>query len=72
VSINGTLVEDKCVDSRVNMHIYTHDGASAKFNTISQETDNSVSCTFRLNSNIIIWSEMVNGVDVYIFFTSEH
>jgi hypothetical protein len=53
VSVNGTLVlKIKCVDSRVNVHIlastsvpfsiYTYDGASAKFCTSSQETDNSL------------------------------
>jgi hypothetical protein len=49
MSVNGTFVEEeKCVDSRVNMHIvlysfnkcpiYGHDGASAKFSTNSHET----------------------------------
>jgi hypothetical protein len=50
VRVNGTLVEDKmhrfkgeCEHFRVNKcPIYTHDGASAKFSTISQEMDNSV------------------------------
>jgi hypothetical protein len=49
VSVNVTLVEDKMhrfqseyAHFRFNKcPIYTHDGASAKFNTISQETDNS-------------------------------
>ncbi len=49
VSVNGTLVEDKmrgfkgeCAHfSFNNFPIYTHDGASAKFSTDSQETDNS-------------------------------
>ncbi len=47
--VNGTLVEDKmrrfkgeCEHFRFNKcPIYTHDGASAKFSTISQEMDNS-------------------------------
>jgi hypothetical protein len=44
----GHLLKIKCVDSRVNAHIfcnkcpiYTLDGASAKFSTNSHETDNS-------------------------------
>ncbi len=47
VSVNGTVVEDKMRRLGVNVHIfnkcpiYTHDGASAKFSTISHETDNS-------------------------------
>ncbi len=49
VRVNGTLVEDKmlrfkgeCEHFRFNKcPIYTHDGASAKFSTNSQETDNS-------------------------------
>jgi hypothetical protein len=49
VRINGTLVEDKmrrfkgeCEHFRFNKcPIYTHDGASAKFSTNSQEMDNS-------------------------------
>jgi hypothetical protein len=49
-SVNGTLVEDKmrrfkseCEHFSFNKcPIYTHDGASAKFNTNSHETDNSV------------------------------
>jgi hypothetical protein len=48
VSVNGTLVEDKirrfkdeCVHFSFNKcPIYTQDGASAKFSTISHETDN--------------------------------
>ncbi len=48
--VNGTLVEDKmrgfkgeCEHFRFNKSpIYTHDGASAKFSTNSQEMDNSV------------------------------
>ncbi len=48
--VTGTLVEDKirrfkseCAYFTFNKYlIYTHDGASAKFNTNSQETDNSV------------------------------
>ncbi len=48
--VNGTLVEDKmrgfkgeCAHfSFITYPIYTHDGASAKFSTNSQETDNSV------------------------------
>ncbi len=47
--VNGTLVEDKmcrfmgeCEHFRFNKcPIYTHDGASAKFCTNSQEMDNS-------------------------------
>jgi hypothetical protein len=50
VRVNGTLVEDKmrgfkgeCEHFRFNKSpIYTHDGASAKFSTNSQEMDNSV------------------------------
>ncbi len=50
VSVNGTQVEDKmprfkgeCGRFIFNKcPIYTHDGASAKFSTNSQETDNSV------------------------------
>ncbi len=49
MGVNGTLVEDKmrrfkgeCEHFRFNKcPIYTHDGASAKFSTISQEMDNS-------------------------------
>ncbi len=48
--VNGTLVEDKmrrfkgeCAHFSFNKcPIYTHDGASAKFSTNSDETDNSV------------------------------
>ncbi len=50
MSVNGTLVEDKmrrlkgeCAHfSFSKCHIYTHDGASAKFSTNSHEMDNSV------------------------------
>ncbi len=50
VRVNGTLVEDKvrrfkgeCEHFSFNKcPIYTHDGASAKFSTNSQEMDNSV------------------------------
>ncbi len=50
VNVNGTQVEDKMcrfmggyAPFRFNRcPIYTHDGASAKFSTNSQETDNSV------------------------------
>ncbi len=50
MSVNGTLVEDKtrrfkgeCEHFSFNKcPIYTHDGASAKFSTNSQEMDNSV------------------------------
>ncbi len=50
MSVNGTLVEDKmrgfngeCAHFSFNKcPIYSHDGASAKFSTNSQETDNSV------------------------------
>ncbi len=50
MSVNGTLVEDKmrgfkgeCAHFSFNKNpIYTHDSASAKFSTNSQETDNSV------------------------------
>jgi hypothetical protein len=50
VRLNGTLVEDKlrrfkgeCEHFRFNKcPIYTHDGASAKFSSNSQEMDNSV------------------------------
>ncbi len=48
--VNGALVEDKmrrvkgeCGHFRINKcPIYTHDDASAKFSTNSQEMDNSV------------------------------
>ncbi len=56
----------KCVDSRVNVHfrfnkcpIYTHDGASAKFSTNSQEIDNSVDVfknSTRLAENLLVRS----------------
>ncbi len=50
VSVIGTLVEDKMLRfkdeyahfSFSKCPIYTHDGASTKFSTNSQETDNSV------------------------------
>jgi hypothetical protein len=50
VSVNGTQVEDKmrtfkgeCAQFSFNRcPVYTHDGASAKFSTSSQETNNSV------------------------------
>ncbi len=53
MNVNGTLVEAKmCTFTLESMHfifskcpIYTHDGASAKFSTNSQETDYSVACT---------------------------
>ncbi len=56
VSANGTLVEDKmrgfegeCAHfSLNNCPIYTHDGASTKFSTNSQETDNSAQLLDRL------------------------
>ncbi len=49
VSVNGTQVEDKmrrfkgeCAQFSFNRcSVYTHDGASAKSSTNSQETDNS-------------------------------
>jgi hypothetical protein len=49
VSVNGTLVEDKMLRFKGEFEhftfnkcpIYTHDGASAKFSTNSQELDNS-------------------------------
>jgi hypothetical protein len=49
VSVNGSLVEAKlCIFTLESTHfifnycqIYTHDGASAKFSTNSQETDYS-------------------------------
>jgi hypothetical protein len=51
VSVNGTLFEDKmrrfkgeCAQFSFNKCLtYTHDGASAKFNTNSHEMDNSAS-----------------------------
>ncbi len=54
--VNGTLVEDKmcrfkgeCEHFRFNKcPIYTHDGASAKFSTNSQEMDNSVGLCMEL------------------------
>ncbi len=50
VMVNGTLAKDKmrrfkgeCAHFNFNKcPIYTHDGASAKFSTISHQTDNSV------------------------------
>ncbi len=50
MSVNETHVEDKMRGFKVEYAhfsfnkcpIYTHDGASAKFGTNSQETDNSV------------------------------
>ncbi len=53
--VNGTLVADKmrrfkgeCEHFRFNKcPIYTHDGASAKFSTNSQEMDNSVAYDFK-------------------------
>ena len=54
MSVNGTLVEDKmrrfkgeCEHFRFNKcPIYTHDGASSKYSTNSQETDNSVDVSY--------------------------
>ncbi len=54
VGVNGSLVEDKmrifksesAQFSFIKCPIYTHDGASAKFITNSQETDNSVCATY--------------------------
>ncbi len=44
------------IDSRVNVHMYTHDGARSKFSTNSHETDNNVNVK---NTNIlaekIVW-----------------
>ncbi len=67
VIINGTLVEDKmrgfkgeCAHFSFNKHpIYTHEGASAKFSTNSQETDNSVcsqhsgTCIFKIRQYVV-------------------
>jgi hypothetical protein len=73
VSVNGTLIEDnmrrfkgefahfsfnKCL-------IYTHDGASAKFSTNSQEADNSVVFNSRDFSSVhwnrkAIWTFNIN------------
>jgi hypothetical protein len=39
------------IDSRVNVQIYTHDGARSKFSTNSHETDNSVNVK---NTNIVV------------------
>ncbi len=50
MSVNGTLVEAKMctftLETRLfnQCPIYTHDGASAKFSTNSQENDYSVEC----------------------------
>ncbi len=64
MSVNGALVEDKmrrfkgqCAHFRFSKcPIYTHDGASAKFSTNSQETDNSVVCSSAETSEKInIW-----------------
>ncbi len=57
MSVNGTLFEDKlrgfkgeCAHVRFNKSpIYTHDSASAKFSTNSQETDNSVGLVGKTN-----------------------
>ncbi len=65
VIVNGTLVEDKmrgfkgeCAHFSFNKcPIYTHDGASAKFNTNSQETDNSVGTYRTLQVPISITEE---------------
>jgi hypothetical protein len=63
-SLNGTLVEDKmrivegeCADFSLNKcPIYTHDGASAKFSTSSQDTDNSAEAlNAKLHSFIVLW-----------------
>jgi hypothetical protein len=51
VGLNGTLVEEKCVDSRANVHIFAATSVpyihyrrrSAKLGTNSHETDNSAS-----------------------------
>ncbi len=53
MSVNGTLVEDKmrrfkgeCAQFNFKKcSIYTHDGASSKFSTNSQEMDNRVERT---------------------------
>jgi hypothetical protein len=60
VNVNGTLVEDKMRRFKgESAHfsfnkcpIYTHDGASAKFSTYSQEMDNSVRCSRKMRRNI--------------------
>jgi hypothetical protein len=56
VSVNGSLVEDKirrfkgeCAHFSFNKcPIFAHDSASAKFRTISSETDNNVPVPFAL------------------------
>jgi hypothetical protein len=68
VRVNGTLVEDKmrrfkgeCEHFRFNKcPIYTHDGASAKFSTNSQEKDNSAVTVFATEV-----SYMRNGVIIH-------
>jgi hypothetical protein len=55
VSVYETLVEDKvcrfngeCAHFSFNQcPIYTHDGESAKFSTISHEADNSAGCCLK-------------------------
>ncbi len=60
MSVNGTLVKDKMFwfkgdyahFSFNKCPIYTHDGASAKISTNSQETDNSAEETIFLSFDI--------------------
>ncbi len=66
MSVNGTLVEDKmprfkgeCEHFSFNKcPIYTHDGASAKFNTKSHETDNSV--RYNIHKYVADW--LISGI----------
>jgi hypothetical protein len=61
VIVNGTLVEDKmrrfkgeCAHFVFSKYpIYTHDGASAKLSTNSQETDNSAGSVHIFSCSII-------------------
>ncbi len=63
MSVNGALVKDKmrgfkgeCAHfSFKKCPIYTHDDASAKFGTNSQETDNSVVDPCRLLSSLFLF-----------------
>ncbi len=59
MSVNGSLVEDKmrrfkgeCPHFSFNKyHIYTHDGASAKFSTNSHEMNNSADSLVELQQH---------------------
>ncbi len=83
VSVNVTLAEAKmCTFTLESTHfifkkcpIYTHDGASDKFKTNSQETDDSVLCTshrcwftYRLTTGLATYLDMHNDNRIPIFF----